>query len=344
MKNQKAAIEVQMNWIFVMIIGGVILFFFIGIVAKQRSFSEQKLVSELIQDIDQYISGASVAPRGAATLPVPGYDITLSCDFLEVEDQRSLLESRVLFAPEYVADEDRQLIVWTLPWSVPYEVTNFVYATGPGVRYVFTYEDQKYDYFFDNFITDKINKIKAPITQPGRTLDFADEGNYLIKVVMLGRMEPVQLPEFARNSRTSFVYVPDFDPREKLPSGKVYFLQYDPNTEEFETYEHMYLGVPSLMGAIFSDSVEEYDCAMQKGFKNMHAVNSVYAKKIELLGASQVCPAFYGEYDQNLFAQIAELTESTEEWDENLEELRTVIGSLGQRNNLIQSQSCPLIY
>ena len=327
-----------------MIIGGIILFFFIGVVAKQRGVSEQRLVNELIRDIDQYISGASVAPRGAASLPVPGYDIQFTCDHLQIKNQRSLLESRVVFAPDYVDKEDRQLIVWALPWEIPYDVTNFLYATGPGVRYVFVYEDDKYDDFYYNFVTDKINKIKVPIKDAGRVLDFVDEGSYRTRIVMLGQMEPVQVPAFAKNKDTSFVWIPFFDPREKLPAGEVYFLQYNPTTEEFEPAESKFVGVPSVIGAVFSSSLENYNCAMAKAFKNLHTVNTVFAKKVELLGASQVCPAFYGEYDRNLLAEISAYTEYPGNWQLDLEDLLSKVASLRQRNFLIESQSCPLIY
>ncbi|MBW3010630.1 hypothetical protein KY335_04705 [Candidatus Woesearchaeota archaeon] len=344
MKDKKAVIEVQMNWIFVMIIGGIILFFFIGVVVKQRSASEEKLVNELIRDVDQYMSGASVAPRGAATLPVPGYDVYFSCDHLQIKNQRTLLESRVVFAPAFIDKDDRQLTVWALLWQMPFDVTNFLYVTGPGVRYVFVYEDSRYDDFYNNFVTDKINKIKPDIVGSERMITFPDEGSYNTRIVMLGDIEPIQIPDFAKNSRTSFVWMPYFDPAEKIPYGDVYFLQWNPTSKEFEESQSVYIGVPSLVGAMFSESVEDYDCAMQKAFQNLYAVSSVFRKKIDLLGGSNVCPAFYGDYDKQLFDEIGSYSSQPEKWQEDIPSLLSKIASIRQRNFLIESQSCPLLY
>ena len=40
--NKKGIIEIQFNWIFVLVVGAIILVFFFGFVQKQKSFAEEK--------------------------------------------------------------------------------------------------------------------------------------------------------------------------------------------------------------------------------------------------------------------------------------------------------------
>jgi len=42
MRNKKAIVEAQLTWVFVLIVGAVILLFFIGIAQKQKEIADMK--------------------------------------------------------------------------------------------------------------------------------------------------------------------------------------------------------------------------------------------------------------------------------------------------------------
>jgi len=59
--KKKGVIEVQFNWIFILIIGAIILFFFFSIVKTQKTVSEKKISTTVRRDIRAILTGAGVS-------------------------------------------------------------------------------------------------------------------------------------------------------------------------------------------------------------------------------------------------------------------------------------------
>ena len=55
MNSKKGVIEVQFNWIFVLIIGSVILILITGVVIKQKNISETSKNTLILKNLDQSI-------------------------------------------------------------------------------------------------------------------------------------------------------------------------------------------------------------------------------------------------------------------------------------------------
>lgn len=341
-----------MNWIFIAIIGTIILLFFVGVAIKQRSSSHQKLVGEVVKDLDSYISGALSATQAATPIPIPDFDLEFDCNEYRVEGQRNLLENRVVFATDKISSDDRQLIVWTLPWNMPFLVTNFLFVTGPGVKYIFAYKQSQepvYGEFVDEFITDKINKEKAYIDNDNK-IQFVDEKNYKLKIIVLGGQQ-VTPPAFAYNERTTIVIVSPFDKTQKYPIGNLEYYQYDKTTRNFnkEGSTVTFLGTPSLVGAIFSDHYENFNCLMSKAVKNLNLVNTILTEKVNLLSAKALqqqlgCSIFYGTVELGHLGKMNNATQNPAQWMTNVGDIVNTANMLDIRNELIEQQSCPLLY
>ncbi|MBD3259064.1 hypothetical protein GF371_00370 [Candidatus Woesearchaeota archaeon] len=351
-QNKKGAIEVQMNWIFIAIIGCIILLFFVTVAVKQRSASQQRLIGEVVKDLDSYISGALSSTQAATVIPIPDFEVQFDCNEYRIEKQRNLLENRVVFATDSVSPEDRQLVVWSLPWNIPYLVTNFLYVTGPGVKYVFAYkqsQEPNYKEFCEELITDKIDKEIVYIQEDG-TIDFANENNYKLKIVVLGGHQ-VTPPAFAYNEKTTILIVSPFDRTQKYPIGNLEYYQYGKETRNFEKEGETltFIGIPSLVGAIFSDSYENYNCLMEKAVRNLNVVNTILIEKVNLLSSKTTekvagCSIFYGDVELEHLSRMNNATRYPERWTENAGKIINTANLLDIRNEIIEQQSCPLLY
>ena len=83
MDMKKGVIEVQFNWIFVLIVGAIILAFFVSIVMKQKDLSSGRLGTKLATDLETITTGAEVSVGTAQLIKVPNSLI----EFQSPEDQ-----------------------------------------------------------------------------------------------------------------------------------------------------------------------------------------------------------------------------------------------------------------
>ena len=60
MENKKGVIEVQFNWVFIIIIGAVIIAFFVNMSMKQKGVSEEKLSVTIAEHMKTILTGAEV--------------------------------------------------------------------------------------------------------------------------------------------------------------------------------------------------------------------------------------------------------------------------------------------
>ena len=75
-KNKRGQIDVQFNWIFVLLIGALILSFFVGVAMWYKGTQEQKITGEIVLQLESLMKTAQERPKTAMTTTIP--DITLS--------------------------------------------------------------------------------------------------------------------------------------------------------------------------------------------------------------------------------------------------------------------------
>src|SRR3989344_5861328 len=136
--DKRGVVEVQFNWIFVLIVGGIILFFFISLSMRQKEVSTRRLSGELLQDLELIITGQSVSVGRTTVLDLPPVEIGLTCDSYTILQQASPLRNSIVFGPPTLIGP--KLIAWTQELRAPFRVTNFVYLTGSGAKYYLLYD------------------------------------------------------------------------------------------------------------------------------------------------------------------------------------------------------------
>ncbi len=145
-KKKRGVIEVQFNWIFILIIGAVILLFFFGIVRTQKTVSEKKISITVKRDIRAILTGAGVSTGTTSLVEVPKTQIDFDCEGYSIQ-KTSPIKTLVSFSPDSIYDI--KLMLWALDWNIGYRITNFLYITSPNIRYILVYRDNEQKIFVD---------------------------------------------------------------------------------------------------------------------------------------------------------------------------------------------------
>ena len=294
--KKRGAIEVQFNWIFVLIAGAVILFFFIKVVNQQREFSDVKTSGTIITNLESILTGAQVSTGTVNVVEVPAADISFMCDKYSIGSVLRQTKGNVIFSPNLL--KGKKIIMWAKDWNVPYRVTNFLYLTDPEVRYILVGNsggviDKVYDE-----LPDEMNKEKISGTAVN------NKNNYKVKFIFFGTASDSVLNNFGNTPDEDVTAISlDMESGNIIPStGTVVFLQKNGNSwvEKGTTY---YLKEEGLFGAIFAEDFEMYNCVMKKAFKKLNFVSQIYLDrsiKLRSYYGSGNCFDAYGKAITNI--------------------------------------------
>ncbi len=365
MQRKKAMIEVQFNWIFIVIAGIVIIMFFIGISSWYKQNEDRKIASDVLTELKTIIIGAEVSSRSASELNVPRIQLQFTCDpgqcgaygcASSMVFQGTGIEEDtpmdIIFSPDTVTSDF--LYAWSLDWDMPYKVTNFLYITSPDVKYVLVYKDE----------TDPSKKLAAAAYQKMLENEYVQKNTLLINESMVSSVS------YENEYLVRFVWF--YDPAgtvsfsDSMKKGKkdailitgdskkgiVNFGTLSGNYYTFNDldYEYPYLGLPSLIGAIFSEDFGSYECNMKKAFLRLRSVNSVYLDRTEKLYSSfagdQRCEYYYDTEVQQSFTKIDDSTQSLDRSniESTLGAMVTSAGNIETMNSNTELKSCPRIY
>jgi hypothetical protein len=133
-KNKKAQIHMQFNWIFVIIVGAILIAFFFSAIKSGAKSSEQKISVSLAKHFDTILFTTGQTPGTLKMYDTPQVSLTFTCD-----DEEGLYNYKVgdlkvrdtkydiIFAPKELTG--KSIITWTQKWKVPFSVGTFMYVT-----------------------------------------------------------------------------------------------------------------------------------------------------------------------------------------------------------------------
>ncbi len=78
--SKKASVEIQFNWIFILIAGGLILIFFFSIVMKQSEVSKSKIAASISVDMGSIFKGAQVGTDTEHLVDMPPVNLEFVCE------------------------------------------------------------------------------------------------------------------------------------------------------------------------------------------------------------------------------------------------------------------------
>ncbi len=351
---KKAQVSLQFHWIFIIIAGAIILGFFIGIALKQKSISDRKLASELLEEFNLIFSGAGATEETSVGIDIPNTEIEFSCvagvSRYSINKISKATPYDVIFAPDLVTGNS--IVTWTLPWKMPFNVQNFLMVIPTSARYIIIYEDGAKIIIYEDEARaqDILEDMPDTITKEMHNINALDS----IK--------------FKNNYRTRFVFLDIDDEKIKLPSDfkkiddeavsavkitSTYAQFYEKKEGVFVSGDpvNLFSDRPHIFGAIFAGNAEIYKCNTDKAHSRLRYVAEVYRERtneikkkhedieIKYSGRSiaGLCTNFLYVLDE-----FNDLVNGAIEQD--FSKIISGAGALKERNEILQNAGCPLIY
>jgi len=277
MKFKRGMIEVQFNWIFVLVIGAVILTLFAGIIIRQKGISETSKDFLILNNLDTILSGTEASTGTVNIIKIPYSRIEFDCErngafTYSIGSQSKQLDIVNTFAPSIL--EDNRLLSMTLDFSMPYRVSNLVYLTSPKYRYIFIGNNQ---------LKRDIKKLMPNESLIGDYTNLNDvifrseaKARFLFFDGSINDNDPIPVKyENYKDEAISALKI-DGNP----DTGTLTF--YEKSGKQFkEVQTSHYLGQETLLGAVFADDIGVYTCVMDNIFEKINIVTQIYKKKTE---------------------------------------------------------------
>lgn len=278
--NRRGVVEVQFNWIFVLIAGGIILFFFINLSMRQKEVSTRRLSGELLQDLELIITGQSVSVGRTTVLDLPPVEIGLTCDSYTILQQASSMRNSIVFGPPLLIGP--KLIAWTQDLRAPFRVTNFVYLTSSGAKYYLLYDSGLEELAADlrDALPLELDVTIAPLSDADT---LSPENRPLVRFVyLLGGPSTIEVPAQFRDldNPTSALTIAIDDPdAEGRGWGMTFLTQQRPGEPFTELGSMPSTSLPALYGAIYTPDFEHYQCDIRKALERLVVVSRIYQRR-----------------------------------------------------------------
>jgi hypothetical protein len=360
MKSNKGQMEVQFSWIFVAIVGAIILAFFVSIAVTQKKSAERESGITFLTEFDKALTGISVVEGNTLLFEdIPAnlkYDCTSGCDCgayvaasrAQAKEVFSMAD-KVLFSPDSFRGE--ALVAWSKEWIFPFRVTNFIFLTSPQVKYLI--EDtargkEIFEQLPPQFIEKDQQRKKAldkQLFDPEQGIQDIT-GNYKAKFVFFEKDPSAYVIP------TALVNLPNADVAAiKVDGSSISFYQKDKQGTgaKFALKETSSLfGEATLYGALFAEDFDEFACMMDRAFTALSVVSRTYEEKIYNYSQQDVlkergCSPYYGG---ELIASIRSYSENADfkEGIANVQEILSAAQTFSVQNENILREGCPQIY
>ncbi|MEM4267620.1 MAG: hypothetical protein QXK37_02205 [Candidatus Woesearchaeota archaeon] len=357
--SKKGVVDTQLNWIFVLIVGGIILIFFIGAFNWYKTKKNTEFADEVLTKLRAVMTSSEVSENTAKVIAIPEVPLVFTCyldtcgEFgctsqFEFENTgvRQNTEVDIVFATNKI--ESDTLLTWSLPWKAPYKVADFLYLSNPRVRYILVYDG---DDSRSMALAKKVDEIlsanqyiKKEILEETEVPHVKDQNDYFIKFVLFfdPGAKQINIHETLRKKQNwDVIFVYGDENSGNLKFSKILGEMRVPDDKKTFTY----LGTPFLVGAIFSETYEFYICNVKKAYIRWKMVNEVYWKRTEILQKSfaedRLCEFFYND---NLLDKFKEINRTLRLENPPVEDLKDEISFIEDTNDRVENKDCPKVY
>ncbi len=339
--QRRGNIEVQFNWIFVLIIGALILAFFGTLIYQQKASSESKVTHEILSKLDTKLSGVASSKNTFERIEMPDVEIKFIYPDYFLGTQRQNLKERMIFAPSSLRGDF--LAAQTRPWNLGFDVATFIYLTNPTVKYyiVAAADDERFAQTIDSRIerkrsSDDDEELVRMEILSGRA---ESKGYRKVRMIFIGS-DPTAadisaLSNMPNSDVTALKVIGD------LESGSLAFYKKSGSSFVADGPERFYVGEALLLGAIFVDGERAYSHLFDKAMKRLYIVSKIYENRTQLLAeySREECQP---HYLSDRFLTISVF--ANERKKENIGSLLSTVSSLRETYDEVIYASCPALY
>lgn len=365
MSGTKGQMHIQFNWIFVIIVGAVLLGFFFSLTTTQTDISEKRITASTAEQLETIItSTAQKSGTFKEYTKVPQRELRFFCNektglyHYEVDEVRAgTTKHDIVFTP--VAFTPGNIHTWTLKWNVPYKVTTFTYLTHDDHAFIF-YDDGSYE-FRDLYaplpknLTHVVLNKSSVSSFSQEKLNYDDYTYVFLKSQVDGeRQINDELVEEIKGEE-SIVKVIEPESSDMFSHGTVHFIDGSKHSLNLNKVGESspYFRKASLYGALFSESRQIYECTMDKAYQYMRMLSLMRLDRVKSL-KSQVgptCNRLLGGMDDGIpraddhLRNISTILDEGVDSANKVETLNKHTTALEDVNYKLSMQgSCPLLY
>jgi len=361
--SKKAEVEVQFNWIFILIAGGLILALFATMVLYQKKNSDYKSNANLLNHMQGLLSGARISSGTDYTIMMPSITLQIECDRYKIKG--SGLEGKRLTNWVFFGMSEQSgntVYMASRPWMSPYLVDYILYITSDDVHYTIIEgaEGSGYQRFAEE-LSDALpkNTKQDIITDPTMMIDRGQKTERMVTFgiknvnTVYGKTQPKNLIDKGKSISLINILTPtDID-----GAGKFEYWEFD-NTlgwVHIKAADGAYMDLATLMGAVFADHNSLYgnlyQCNMDKLFNRLGFISKIYQAKSEIYMGQAVqkqstypCSSFYDPSNIGAILSALNKTNSTNINMNTMESIQNEAENLKNKNLRLQSMGCPSIY
>lgn len=343
-QGRKGIVDVQFNWIFVMIAGVTIFIFIISIAFSQKNAAEERAGISTLSQIMTLLKNKQQTPDVYSEISFPRTDITFSCTNISSngvdkgsfeikisKSQPSPFGNEIIFAPKEMTTD--KMIVWTKAFDTGFPVGVFVYVTTADTAVVIYNDTDSARYASEIYAG-----LPSNITKNKTTDLHAYRGYKNLKIICFGDEQDNSCPI---GSGYNYIMI---TPGNSLDSklfdyGNVTFY----NQKTGRSILRPYLSEAGLYGAIFSDSAGYYDCQMIRMIDQFEVKRLLTERRLFMI--NDALPESYCKEAINLTLEkdVIPLRDPVMNY-ENVTEIGRNSRDLDIRNENLIINSCPTIY
>jgi hypothetical protein len=292
--NKKADVSPAFQYIFALIVGAIILIFFIRFAFKAEESGTQVIKAEVLHMLDASMQAFSVSTYSTDTLPKPPwpqivdmkFGTKANCGKFTVTGQKFLVPiPRIVFGPEEM--KARYLQAWTNSWHFPFRITNMFYLVNDRSKYYLIYDANNQEFVrkissyppetalseMDHLPKAFDVKYSDSETDPAAKLKTND----LVKVNYFKPISGVSKGLKGSSLIVSLDCEKEDEPSYKC-SGTVTFYEGDK-----QTGTSTFIGRELMFAAIMSDSIEVYQCQYGRALDELERMVNLYISKAQML-------------------------------------------------------------
>lgn len=350
MMKKKAAIDVQFNWIFVLIVGALILLFFVSVVNSTKKSSEKAISSTLNSRLKNIINQVSGDVENSRSVEMPGLTLQFECNNFEIQNSGNPQDIRyiTLFSSDVI--KGTELLAKTSKFEMPYPVDYFVYLTSKQIRYNFvnssslTPSNRRLLYSLINELP-----INATYQIVSDSQNVINNNNFKERFIFINADPTTATISTTLNSMKNT----DITAINISSSGDYGEIKYykKSGSNFIHDLDSAYLSFPMLVGAVISDA-SLYECNVNKAMLKFKILTTIYSnrttsfynyyKDATIDTADGNCKDAYNSLN-NLDGMVSAVNVSSIT-KLQFKKISDTAFNLEKINNLSLINSCPMIY
>ena len=345
-QDNKGQLQISFNWIFVLIVGAIILLFFITSLTKETDSSKTQLAQKASARLDAVFAVIQQNPDSVQIHDAPNYELDFYCTeeghyyALKDSSTKNYLENEHIFAPETIGKA--KLVSWTKTFSAPFPVSSILYLSDEKNQYVFITADPKIEKLYEDF-PDKFSKKNVTSSQ-----DIIDE--VFRKYIIITDALPVasNINNEVRKKTQAIIVVSSETASDVYGYGNLKYYEEGSST----SINKPYVGQELLFAGIVSGNSELYSCGLSKVLEKTKIVAQTNLLRTQALKDQYDltytgrCSTFYGLVTQGYIQNLTESASNFETSDttKNYKKFYDSMTDLQRVNENILRSDCTLLY